>query len=48
MAGNSGGAISLGVKRLPVQMMRSDSGDSGEDVIEIQHGYFLREKMGET
>jgi hypothetical protein len=41
MAGNSGGTISLSVKRLPMQMMRSDSSDSSEDVIEIQHGYFL-------
>jgi hypothetical protein len=40
--------MALGVKRLPVQFMGGDSGDSGEDVSEIQHGLFLNEKMGEA
>ena len=46
MAGNSGGAMALGVEGLPVQTMGGNSGNSGKDVSNIEHGLFLPEKSG--
>jgi hypothetical protein len=46
VAGNSGRAMALGVESFPMQTMGSDSGDSGEDVSDIEHGLFLPEKSG--
>ena len=48
MASHSGRAITLGVESFPVQTVGGDSGDSGEDVVKIEHGLFLHEKMGEA
>jgi hypothetical protein len=49
MAGNSGRAMALGVKRLPVKLAPCDSGDAekGEGGLHFgQHGKSLHEKMG--